>query len=326
MPAVNVLEVYWWHWVAFGVLVAALLAMDLLVFHRRAHVPSLRESAGWSVFWVGLALVFNAFIWWWGHATHGNSQAGADFLAALLVEKSLSMDNLFVFAVLFRYFSVPLEHQYRVLFWGILGAVFLRLVFILAGVELIQRFDWTLTIFGAFLVYTGIKLSLAHGEEVHPDQNVLLRAARRRFRVAREDHGQRFFAREGGRWCITSLFLVLLVIESTDVLFAVDSVPAVLGITRDRFIAFTSNVFAILGLRALYFLLAGVMDRFRYFHYGLSAVLVFIGLKMIAEYAAGRLGGEEHVWAMPSWMSLLIVTALLAISMLASVARGKKEE
>jgi tellurite resistance protein TerC len=321
---VNLLEVHWWHWVAFALLVVALLTVDLLVFHRRIHTPTLRESAGWSVFWIALALVFNALLWWWGVVTHGDSKAGLDFLAAYLVEKSLSMDNLFVFAVIFHYFHIPLKYQYRVLHWGILGAIVLRLAFILGGVELIRHFEVTLAIFGAFLVYTGVKLALARDAEVHPERNFVLRTARRLLRVTRDDHGQQFFAREAGRLCITPMFLVLLVIESSDVLFAVDSVPAVLGITHDAFIAFTSNVFAILGLRALYFLLAGVMDRFRYFHYGLSAVLVFIGVKMIGEYAVKLWsGGEERV--VPSWVSLLVVAALLAISIAASIAAKRRE-
>ncbi len=308
-------------WVVFAVLVSGLLALDLLVFHRRSHTPSLRESAGWSVFWIALALVFNGLVWSWGQVTHGDSKAGTEFLAAYLVEKSLSMDNLFVFAVIFRFFQVPLRFQYRVLFWGILGAVFLRLAFILAGVELIRRFEVMLMIFGAFLVYTGIKLALAHDSEVHPENNFLLRTARRFLRVTREDHGQGFFAREAGRWCITPLFLVLLVIESTDVLFAVDSVPAVLGITHDPFIAFSSNVFAILGLRALYFLLAGVIDLFRYLAYGLSAVLVFVGMKMIAEYWIAR----EGTHLVPAWVSLAVIALLLGLAIGASVIAKWRE-
>ena len=322
----NLLQVDWWHWVAFGALVVVLLALDLLVFHRRIHTPSLRESAGWSIFWIGLALIFNAVVWWWGMIAHGSSKAGMDFLAAYLVEKSLSMDNLFVFAVIFRFFRVPLKYQYRVLFWGILGAIFLRLAFIVGGVELIRHFESTLVVFGAFLVYTGVKLALTRETEVHPEKNFVLRTARRFLRVTREDHGEHFFAREAGRLCITPLFLVLLVVESSDVLFAVDSVPAVLGITHDAFIAFTSNVFAILGLRALYFLLAGVMDRFRYLHYGLSAVLVFIGAKMIGEYVFKRWSGEEELRAVPSWVSLLVVASLLAISIAASAVAKRREE
>ncbi len=346
----NLLQVDWWHWVAFAVLVVALLTLDLLVFHRRIHTPTLRESAWWSVFWIGLALVFNAVVWVWGWFTHGDSKAGTDFLAAFLVEKSLSVDNLFVFAVIFRFFRVELKYQYRVLFWGILGAVILRLIFILAGVGLIGSFDWVLVVFGVILVLSGIKLAMPHSGEYHPEKNWLLLTARRYLRVSRQDHGERFFARENGRLCITPLFLVLLVVESTDVMFAVDSVPAVLGITLDPFIVFTSNVFAILGLRALYFLLAGVMDRFRYLHYGLSAVLGFIGLKMIAEYGVQRWGylsdffpnvgivqaigdfidrqwsGHKDVHLFPSWVSLLIIATLLTVSIVASVTAKRREE
>ncbi|MGQ9574027.1 MAG: TerC/Alx family metal homeostasis membrane protein [Thermoguttaceae bacterium] len=344
----NLLHVGWYHWLGFGGLVVLLLALDLLVFHRHAHTPTLAESFGWSVFWIALALVFNGLIWCWGLATRGDHKAGLTFLTGYLVEKSLSMDNVFVFAVIFRYFQVPLKYQYRVLFWGILGAVLMRLAFILAGVELIRRFDVLLVVFGLFLVYTGIRLAMPRHGEVHPDKNLVLRTARRFLRVTREDHGQRFFARENGRLCITPLLLVLLVVESTDILFAVDSVPAILGITRDAFIVFSSNVFAILGLRALYFLLAGVMDRFEYLHYGLSAVLAFIGLKMMGDYAvaewerwAGLLpdvawvrmidqfvarhwGGQEEVHLVPPWASLVVVASLLAVSILASVAARRR--
>jgi tellurite resistance protein TerC len=306
-----------WHWFAFGVLIVALLALDLLVFHRHAHAPSLRESTGWSVFWIALALVFNGFVWWWL-----GQDAGLRFLAGYLVEKSLSVDNLFVFLVIFRFFQVPLKYQYRVLFWGIVGAIVLRLVFILAGTELIHQFAWMKCVFGLFLVYTGAKLALHSGADVHPEKNVLLRAARRVLRVSRGDHREhehRFFVRQDGRWHITPLLLVLLVVESTDVLFAVDSVPAIIGITEDRFLVFTSNIFAILGLRALYFLLAGVMDLFRYLHYGLSAVLVFIGLKMVIEFL--QLG-----IAVPVWVSLAVVAAVLCVSIVASILAQHRDD
>jgi tellurite resistance protein TerC len=306
-----------WHWVAFGVLVAALLVLDLFVFHRHAHAPSLLESTGWSVFWIVLALLFNGFIWWWL-----GPDAGIRFLFGYLVEKSLSVDNLFVFLVIFRFFQIPMQYQYRVLFWGILGAVFTRLIFILAGTELVQRFEWMKCLFGVFLVYTAVKLALHSGADVHPENNVLLRAARRMFRVSRGDHrehGARFFVRENHRLHITPLLLVLLVVESTDVLFAVDSVPAIIGITQDPFLVFTSNIFAILGLRALYFVLAGVMDLFRYLHYGLSAVLGFIGLKMVTEFVHGEKGGE----LIPTWVSLVIVVFLLTVSIIASIIAAR---
>ncbi len=319
------LQVELWHWGAFGVLVAVLLLFDLVVFHRHAHTPSLRESTFFTVMWIGLALVFNAFLWWWqGH------HAGAMFLTGFLIEKALSMDNIFVFAVIFRFFNIPLMYQYRILFWGILGAVFMRLAFILGGIELIERFSFVVPIFGVFLIWTAWKLVRhASAEEVHPDRNILLRLARRVLPVTKGDHhehGEHFFVREGGRLCITPMFLVLLVVESTDVLFAVDSVPAIIGITHDRFIAFTSNVFAILGLRAIYFLLAGVMDLFRYLHYGLSAVLGFVGLKMIAEFCAEHYGYKQHgEHLLHPLVSLAVVAALLAISIIASIVAARRE-
>ena len=321
------LEVALWHWVGFAVLVAVLLALDLLLFHRHDHAPSLWESAGWSVFWISMGLAFNAIIWWWDGA-----HAGATFLTAFLVEKSLSMDNIFVFVVIFRFFHIPLMYQYRVLFWGILGAVFMRLAFILAGIELIHQFNWVMAVFGLFLVYTGYKLARHSDVDVHPDNNVVLKVARQFFRVTPGDHrhhGHNFFARDNGHWCITPLFLALLVIESTDVLFAVDSVPAVIGVIpktftlpQSTFLAFTSNVFAILGLRALYFLLAGSVEIFRYLHYGLAAILAFVGLKMLAEYWMER----QDMAPLPSWVSLVVVLALLAVSIAASIIAQKRED
>ena len=302
-------------------MVAVLLALDLLVFHRHDHAPSLRESAAWSVFWISVALAFNGVVWWWD-----GSDTGTKFLTAYLIEKSLSMDNIFVFVVIFRFFCIPLMYQYRVLFWGILGAIVMRLVFILAGIELIHRFDWVIPLFGVFLVYTGYKLARHSGVEVHPENNIVLRIARRFLPVAHGDHrqhGHDFFVRDDGRWRITPMFLALLVIESTDVIFAVDSVPAVIAITDDRFIAFSSNIFAILGLRALYFLLAGSVDLFRYLHYGLAAILAFVGVKMLVAFWLARQG----IAPPPTWMSLAVVAALLGISIVASIVanREKKE-
>ncbi len=298
-----------WPWLAFGALVVLLLLLDLVVFHRKIRTPSLAESLGWTVFWVGLAGLFNLLVWRWR-----GGAAGLGFLTGYVVEWSLSMDNVFVFAVTFRFFQVPLRFQYRVLFWGILGAIVMRLTFILIGGELLRRFDWLHWVFGAFLVYTAVKLLRHNQAQIDPEHNLLLRSARRLAPVTVESHDGRFFARESGRWCITPLFLVLLVIESTDVLFAVDSVPAIFGVTRDTFVVFSSNIFAILGLRALYFLLAGVLDVFRYLNYGLSAVLAFIGAKMIVEYWWAA--------ALASWISLLIVVSLLGISIVASIVRN----
>lgn len=321
-------ELHLWHWAGFAALVVFLLTLDLLVFHRHDHTPSLRESTWWTCFWIGLALVFNAVIWWWaGH------EVGGVYLTGYLIEKSLSMDNIFVFVVIFRFFRIPLMYQYRVLFWGILGAVVMRLLFILAGVELIDRFAWVIPVFGAFLVYTAYRL-VTHGDsDVHPEKNVVMKTARRLFRVTPGDHhqhGHAFFVHENGLWYITPMFLVLLVIESTDVLFAVDSVPAVLavivpgGYSKDwnMFIAFTSNVFAILGLRALYFLLAGIVDLFRYLHYGLAGVLGFVGCKMIAEYFFAEKG--EHL--IPIWASLVVIAVLLVVSMVVSVLVASLEK
>jgi tellurite resistance protein TerC len=314
------------HWLIFGAAVAVLLVLDLTVFHKHSHEPSLRESAFWTCFWSALALCFNGFVWWWL-----GSKAALEFLTGYLVEWSLSMDNVFVFAVVFAYFGVPLKYQYRVLFWGILGAVIMRLTFVLLGAELVERYKWVLWVFGAFLVYTGLKLAFSK-EEHDPGDNLLIKTIRRIIPVASHSAGDRFFIRENGRLMATPLFLVLLVVESTDVLFAVDSVPAILGVVEKgtpymRFIAFTSNVFAILGLRALYFLLAGVMDLFRFLNYGLSAVLVFVGGKMIAEAArhnewlAGLGGWDAHAKGhlVHPAVSLLVIVTLIGTSVVASL-------
>lgn len=302
-----------WHWLAFGLLVIVLLVLDLFVFHRESHEPTLRESAVWTVVWCAVALAFNILIWVWR-----GPNVGIEFLTGYLVEWSLSMDNVFVFAVIFNFFAVPLKYQYRVLFWGILGAIIMRLTFILLGTALLHQFEWVLWIFGAFLIYTGIKLAMHSDSDVNPEKNLLMRAARRVFPVSTEEQGNRFFVRENDRLCITPLFLVLLVVESTDVLFAVDSVPAIFGVTKDPFTVFTSNIFAILGLRALYFLLAGVMDLFRYLNYGLAAVLVFVGLKMVLEFWLGRQLVSPPV-------SLVIILSLLGISIAASLVAKRRE-
>jgi TerC family integral membrane protein len=301
----------WQYWVAFCFGTLVLLVLDMFVFHRHSHEPSLRESALWTMFWCGLALVFNGFIWYWAGATNA-----IHFITGYLVEWSLSMDNVFVFVVIFAFFGVPLKYQYRVLFWGIIGAIVMRLSFILIFGELLKTYEWILYFFGLFLIYTGIKLATAHGSETHPDQNIVLRLARKYLPVAHGSYGDKFFVRENGRLMVTSLFLVLLVIESTDVVFAVDSVPAIFGITTDRFIVFTSNVFAIMGLRALYFLLAGVMNLFRYLTYGLSGILVFIGVKMML----------HAYWEPPPWLSLVVIVALLAMSIAASIVAARREK
>lgn len=316
-----------WHWVGFGLFVAILLILDLFVFHRESHEPSLRESAIWTVVWCTIALGFNAYIWWWRGSEHA-----IHFLTGYLVEWSLSMDNVFVFAVIFGFFRVPLKYQYRVLFWGILGAVIMRLTFVLLGKALIDRFAWTIPIFGAFLVYTAVKLAFSGEADVDPEHNILMRLGRKIFRVARESHGKHFFAREAGKLCVTPLFLVLLVIESTDVVFAVDSVPAIFGITDDAYIVFTSNIFAILGLRALYFLLAGVMDLFRYLNYGLSAVLGFVGCKMVLDFVAHQTWAPGFMALKPNQhlisplQSLAVIVACLGVSIGASIVAKRRED
>jgi tellurite resistance protein TerC len=312
-----------WHWLAFGGLVAALLLLDMLCFHRRAHAPSVWESAGWSAFWVGLGLLFGGVVWWWGYATRGSSQAGMTYFTGFIVEKSLSLDNLLVFAMVFSTFRTHRKYQYTVLFWGVLGAIFLRLAMILAGVAMVRRFEVLLMVLGGFLIYSGFRLWIVPPAGIDPERSLLVRLARRLLPVTRQEHGRRFFAREDGCWSVTPLFLVLLVVESMDVLFAVDSVPAILGITQDAFIVFTSNVFAILGLRALYFMLVGVMDRFSRLRYGLSAVLIFIGGKMIAEFWLAR---RPHPLRLPDGVSLAVICGLLAISMAASLRTAHRGE
>jgi tellurite resistance protein TerC len=293
-------------WGAFFSLVAVMLALDLGVFHRRERRTSLREALFWSVFWTVLAFIFN----YWIYARFG-SEAGTQFLTGYVIERSLSFDNIFVFIVIFNYFAVPAQFQHRVLFWGILGALISRGLFIALGTALLENFEWLIYVFGAFLVYTGIKILRGDETEVHPERNPVLRLFQRFVPLTTEYHGKRFFVREGGRWVATPLMLVLVVVEATDVVFAVDSIPAIFAITLDRFIIFTSNIFAILGLRALYFLLAGLMHKFRYLGLGLGLVLTFIGVKMLI-----------HDWKeIPTDWSLGIVLGILALAVVASLLR-----
>ena len=316
-PAPNAADPFTpWHWLGFWVLVVLLLGLDLGIFHRRSRDTSLRDAAISTAIWCCLALAFNAYIW-----CVSSHKLASEFLTGYLVEWSLSMDNVFVFAVIFAYFKVPLKYQYRVLFWGILGAVVLRVVFISAATWLMQ-FHWVIYALGVFLIYTGVKL-VFHDDEFDPEASLVIRVSRKLFRVARENHGQRFFARENGLFCITPLFLVLLVIDFIDVAFALDSVPAIVGISQEKFVIVTSNIFAILGLRALYFLLAGAMDMFRYLRYGLSAILIFVGVKMLAsDWIKNRwLNGED----IPPWVPLLVVLSFLAIAIVASVIASRRQ-
>ena len=293
-------------WLYFNLLVFSLLALDLFVLNRRDHVIGVREALGWSAFWICVSLTFNYFVYVWR-----GEDAAVEFLTAYLLEKSLSVDNLFVFILLFNYFRVPPQYQHKVLFWGIIGALVLRATFILVGVTLINKFAWTTYILGAFLMYTGFQLFRAGGEpEIHPEGNFLVRWVSRHLPVTREFEGGKFFVRKEKLRFATPLFIVLLMVETTDVVFAADSIPAVLAVSRDPFIVYSSNVFALLGLRALYFALAGVIHLFHYLHYGLALILVFIGGKMIAAY------WDIHL---DDVTSLLVVGGVLLVSMVGSL-------
>jgi tellurite resistance protein TerC len=286
-----------------------MLVLDLGVFHRRAHTVKFREALAWSVAWIALAAIFAVVVFFW----HGRTPA-LEFVTGYVIELSLSVDNLFVFLLIFRFFQVPAIHQHKVLFWGILGALIMRAIFIAAGVSLIERFHWIIYVFGAFLIYSGVKLFFQKEAEIHPEKNPVLRLFRRLVPVTEDYAGDKFFVRNPGLYA-TPLFVVLLVVETTDLLFAVDSIPAILAITRDAFIVYTSNVFAILGLRSMYFALAGMMEMFRYLHYGLSLVLVFVGAKMLL----------SHYWEIPTPVALAAVASVLAISVIASMANPKKK-
>ena len=295
-----------WAWGAFFLFIVAMLAVDLGVFQREAHVMKMREALAWCAVWLSLALAFNALIWWWRGA-----EAGQEFLAAYLVELCLSVDNVFVFILVFAYFKVAPVYQHRVLFWGIIGAVLMRGAFILVGVGVIHRFHWVLYLFGAFLVYTGAKMALPEkkGAAMDPGHNVAVRLFRRFFPVSPAFEGGSFFTLQAGRRVATPLFIVLIVIETTDLVFALDSLPAVLAITTNSFVALTSNIFAILGLRALYFALSGVMQLFRFLKTGLAAILVFIGGKMLVA-----------PWVeISTAASLGVIGGVLAVSVLLSV-------
>jgi tellurite resistance protein TerC len=298
-----------WLWIAFSLFVVALLALDLGVFHRRAHVIELKEALGWSAFWIVLAGLFNLGVYVWFGPT-----AALEFLTGYLIEKSLSMDNIFVFVLIFTYFRVPALYQHKVLFWGILGALIMRFLFILAGVTLIQKFHWTIYVFGALLVVTGARMAREKEKEIHPERNPVLRLARRWVPITRRYVDGRFFLRRMGRTFATPLFVVLLVVETTDLVFAVDSIPAILAITHDPFIVYTSNVFAILGLRALYFALAGLVRLFHYLHYGLSIILVFVGVKMLL----------SDIYKIPIGIALGVVAGALALSIILSILRPAK--
>jgi tellurite resistance protein TerC len=295
-------------WILFNLFVLAMLALDLGVLHRQAHEVRFREALAWSAMWVALAAAFAAIVYFW----HGHI-AALEFVTGYIIELSLSVDNLFVFLLIFRYFRVPGEDQHKVLFWGILGALIMRAIFILLGVGLIRRFHWIVYLFGALLVYSGIRLLSEESSEIHPEKNPILRLFRRWIPVTTNYEAGKFFVRRPALFA-TPLLVVLLVVETTDVLFAVDSIPAILAITLNAFIVYTSNVFAILGLRSMYFALAGMMQVFHYLHYGLSAVLIFVGAKMLV----------SHYYQIPTVLALAAVAGVLLISVLTSVIHPKR--
>jgi tellurite resistance protein TerC len=296
-------------WIGFIVLVLGLLALDLGVFHRDAHEVTFREALGWSVVWVSLALAFNGWLWW----QHGR-EPGLEFLTGYLIEKALAVDNIFVILLVFATFNVPRAYQHRVLFWGILGALVMRAVFIFLGAALLERFHWIMYVFGGFLVVTGVKLLRQDEHEIHPERNPLFRLFTRLVPSVAEYHGGDFTVRKDGRLYATPLLLVLVCIEATDLVFAVDSIPAIFAVTTDPFIVFTSNIFAILGLRSMFFLLAGVMDRFHYLKIGLALVLMFVGVKMLL----------MDVYHLPIGISLGVIALILAGAVAASLLRARR--
>jgi len=291
-------------WVVFNVLVLAVLTLDLAVFHRRPHALAMKEALAWVALWFSLAAFFGLLVYFWR-----GPAAALEFATAYLIEESLSVDNMFVFLMIFSYFSVPRVYQHRVLFWGILGALVMRALMIFGGVALIQRFHWVLYLFGAFLIFTGLKMAFQKDKEIHPETNPVLRLVRRLLPLTERYEGGRFVIKNGGRYDLTPLFVVLVMIETTDLVFALDSIPAVLAISQDPFIVYTSNVFAILGLRALFFAVAGAMELFQYLSYGLSAILVFIGIKMVV----------ADVFPIPVGVALGVVAGILLISVGASL-------
>ncbi len=298
-----------WLWVGFIAFVLAMLALDLGVFNRKTHAISMKEAAIWTAVWIGLALTFNIVLFFWQ-----GTEPALQFLTGYLIEKALSVDNLFVFALIFSLFAVPPQFQHRVLFWGVLGALIMRGAFIAAGSALLHNFHWVIYIFGAFLVYTGIKLAAHKETSVEPDRNPAVKLFRRFFPITNQYHGEHFFVRQAGKLLATPLVLVLVVVESTDLVFAVDSIPAIFAVTSDPFLVYTSNVFAILGLRSLYFLLAGALDKFYYLKTALAFILSFVGVKMLI---------SEWI-KIPITLSLAVIVMLLMTAIVASVIRARR--
>ena len=300
-----------WAWAAVTVAILVMLLIDLLVVHKDAHAVTVREAAYSSTVWITIGLLFGLIIWY----AEGGQKAG-EYYTGYLVEKSLSVDNIFVFALLFTYFAVPAALQHRVLFWGVVGALVFRAIFIALGAALLERFHWMIFVFGGFLVITGIRMALQREDHVDPEKNPVLKLLRKIMPITTVYHGQHFFIREAGRRFATPLLAVLVAVETTDIIFAVDSIPAVFAVTEDPFLVFTSNAFAILGLRALYFLLADLIDRFTYLKVGLAAVLVFVGIKMLV----------SEVWHPPGWLPLVVIASIIGFSVWISLKTTKPGE
>ena len=305
------MDVPTWAWIAFVAFIIAMLSIDLFL-HRDHHAVSVREAATWSLVWVVMGTSFGGVIWW----LEGGTLA-TEYITGYLIEKSLSVDNIFVFALIFTYFAVPLRYQHNVLFWGIFGALVFRAIFIFAGIALLEQFHWTIYVFGGFLIATGIRMFFHKDEDIHPERNPVLKALRRFLPISNDYDGAKFFTVQNGVRMATPLLAVLVVVETTDIIFAVDSIPAILAITQDQFLVFSSNAFAILGLRALYFLLAGVMDRFIYLKTGLAVVLIYVGIKMLL----GGLGFD-----IPTVLSLGIIALTLTVAIVASLRATTPEE
>ena len=322
-----------WLWIGFVALISFFLALDLGVFNRKAHVPGIRESLGWTLFWVAMALLFNVAVYFMyeHHLLHigqeggqnvlSGAQAAKMFFTGYLIEKSLSLDNIFVIGIIFTYFAVPRIYQHRVLFWGIFGALIMRAIMILLGVALIQMFHWILYLFGAILIFTAIKMLRHNNEEIHPENNALVKFAKRFFRVTSEYHEEKFFVRIDGLLHVTPMFVVLLVVESNDLVFAVDSIPAIFAITRDPFLVFTSNVFAILGLRSLYFVMAAMIAKFRYLQISLSVILGYVGVKLLCI----DLIHHYHLDDVMTWLSLGVIIIAMIVGVAASIVVNRRE-
>ena len=298
-------------WILFNAFVVIMLVLDLGVFHKKDHVIKIKEALAWTIFWITLAVLFNVGIYFF----RGPEKA-LEFTAGYLIEYSLSVDNLFIFLLIFTYFRVPHQYEYKVLFWGILGAIVCRILFIVLGVALVSKFQWLLLVFGAFLVFTGIKMILHKGEEIHPEKNPIVILFQKFIPLVHHYEGGKFFVKTHGKWFATPLLLVLVFIDVMDIIFAVDSIPAIFSITLDPMIVYSSNIFAVLGLRSLYFALAGLMQLFHYLHYGLAVILSFVGVKMLI-----------HDWYhMPVVLALGFIVLVLALSIIASILWPKKEK